>query len=61
MKQKTYCFWFKMKNSCAKCVLLRGDPSPPLSTYMYVDTNVIYVINYILNTASDQKLDIGKD
>ena len=50
-----------MKNSCAKCVLLRGDPSPPLSTYMYVDTNVIYVINYILNTASDQKLDIGKD
>ena len=28
-KQKTYHYWFKMKNACAKCVLSIGDPSSP--------------------------------
>ena len=32
VKRRTYQSWFKTKNSCAKYILLIGDPSPPLST-----------------------------
>ena len=62
-KQKTYRSWFKMKNVCAKYVLLIRDPSPPVYPGRQ---NIIHVIKctrpspFILYTASDQKLDGGR-
>ena len=35
-----------MKNPCAKCVPSIGDPSPTLSTYMQVDTDVIHMVKW---------------